>query len=225
MFERRKGKEEGGGTDIRNTLFGDMPLAAWPGREQSAPGEPWSWFVNARKYLEAGDQRRAIEELRQITQATGLESRHTLQAWHFLRQLGGAPPDVRAKDVYGVVVECTLEQGLDIVAAYADHTARYYNYSGAAVIWEAPDDSLDTMIDDLLGAGERIIHNIGPWEDARPAAPPIGQARVSMLTPSGLHFGQAPFGVLANDAMGGPILAAAMRLMKALVDKTRQASA
>jgi hypothetical protein len=127
-------------------------------------------------------------------------------------------------DVYGVVVEVSMKQGLDIVAAYADHSARYFNYSGAAVIWENPDDSLGEEIENLLNAGKNIIHNIGPWEGERPGVPPKGQARVSMLTPSGLHFGQAPIDALANDEMGGPIIMAATNLMQALIQKSEKAS-
>jgi hypothetical protein len=78
---------------------------------------------------------------------------------------------------------------------------------------------------DNPGPGERIIRRIGPWNEARPPAPPRGQARVSMLTPSGLHFGQAPFDALKRDEMGGPILAAATRLMQALIEKSSGAAA
>lgn len=137
-----------------------------------------------------------------------------------MRELGVHPPENKAKIIYGVVVEVTMKQGLDIVAAYADHSARYFNHSGAAVIWESPDNSLNEEIDNLLAAGKNIIQNIGPWEDERPGVPPKGQARVSMLTPSGLHFGQAPFNALANDAMGGPIIMAATNLMQSLIRKS-----
>ena len=34
---------------------------------------------------------------RQIAAMDGLESRHTLQAWHFLRQAGQPPPADRAR--------------------------------------------------------------------------------------------------------------------------------
>jgi hypothetical protein len=135
------------------------------------------------------------------------------------------PPDDKAKEVHGVIVEVAMKGGVDIVAAYADHTARYFNYSGAAVIWEHPDDSLKGEIETLLDAGKNIIQNIGPWEDERPGLPPPGQARISMLTPSGLHFGQAPFNALANDEMGGPIIKAATDLMQALIKKRGEVSA
>lgn len=151
-----------------------------------------------------------------------LESRHYLQAWHFLRELGEQPSAVEAKQLYGVVVEVGMDEGLDIVAAYADHTARYFNYSGAAIIWERPDDSLDADVDALLGAGRIVAAQIGPWEGARPDAPDNGQVRISMLVPSGLHFGEAPFEILSRDPMGGPVISAAMRLMQGLISKSDQ---
>lgn len=218
MFNWLEKKKGDGQSNIRDTLFGDMPLAEWARQNQPDPGEPWSWFIKARRYLEAGDKHLAIEELKKVIEMPGLEARHYLQAWHFLRQLGVTPPDDKAKDVYGVVVEYTLTQGGDIVAAYTDHTARYFNYSGIAIIWETSTDSLiNTLIDDLLQAGQSIIHHLGSWKDVRPSAPSRGNARVNMLTPSGLHFGQASLDVLAKDAIAGPIIAAATRLMQALI--------
>jgi hypothetical protein len=65
-----------------------------------------------------------------------LEPRHYLQAYSQLRQLGFDTPSERAKDVLGVVVEVGTDDGLDLVAAYADHHARYFNYRSAAVIWK-----------------------------------------------------------------------------------------
>jgi hypothetical protein len=211
--------------NIRETLFGDMPISAWIGLGQNHPGEPWSSFSRARDFLESGREQQAAEQLQGITQMDGVESRQVLQAWHFLRQLGVAPPQNGAKLVYGVVVEVGMEAGSDIVAAYADHSARYINYSGAAIIWEHPERSLDGMIDALLGAGASIIHRIGPWDGARPGAPASGEARISMLTPSGLHFGQAPYEALAADEMGSPILKAALDLMQALIERSKPASA
>ena len=216
-------KNKNNGFTIRDTLFGDLPIAAWTGGDSS--GEPWVRFQAVEKSLESGSTETAIQILREIADTPELESRHYLQAWHFLRSLGLDPPDEVAKKVYGVVVEVTLEQGLHIVAAYADHTARYFNYSGAGVIWDRSDDSLHEEIQNLLDAGNNIVHHIGPWEGERPAAPPQGQARVSMLTPSGLHFGQAPLTALVNDEMGGPIIKAALDLMQALIKKSGEKSA
>lgn len=208
---------------IRDTLFGDMPISAWKGNNSS--DEPWASFQEVEKYLQTDQTQLAIQLLIKIIETPNLESRHYIQAWHFLKSLGVYPPGDIAKEVYGVIVEVTMNQGVDIVAAYADHTARYFNYSGAAVIWENPDDSLKVEIDNLLNAGRIIILKIGPWEYDRPDVPPAGHARVSILTPSGLHFGQAPINALANDAMGGPIIKAATVLMQALITKSEESSA
>jgi hypothetical protein len=71
----------------------------------------------------------------------------------------------------GVVVEVSMSEGLDILAAYADHSARYFNYSSAAIIWEHPDTSLDGPIDQLFEAANRILAQVGVWERPRPPAP------------------------------------------------------
>ena len=223
MLNWKKKKSKNNSSTIRDTLFGDLPISAWNGNNSS--DEPWVSFQEVEKYLESDNTQMAIQILRKIIETPNLESRHYIQAWHFLRSLGVNPPADIAKEVYGVIVEVTIKQGVDIVAAYADHTARYFNYSGAAVIWEHPDDSLKGEIETLLDAGKNIIQNIGPWENERPGVPPKGQARISMLTPGGLHFGQAPFNALANDEMGGPIIKAATDLMQALIKKSGEVSA
>ena len=198
-----------------------MPFSGWPGASSTAQdAEPWLSFVQARSQLGAGHQEAAKQALRRVLAMPALESRHYLQAWHFLRGLGEQPPAGEAKRLYGVVVEVALESGLDIVAAYADGTARYFNYTGAGVVWERPDDSLERTIGALLDAGREVVEKIGPWEEARPSAPPAGQVRINLLAPGGLHFGQGGFDVLASDPMGGPVIAAATRLMQELIART-----
>jgi hypothetical protein len=120
----------------------------------------------------------------------GLESRQYLQAWHVLREQGVRPPAETAKHVYGAVVEVALPDGLDVLAAYADGSARYLNWSGAAIVWEAPDPRFQPHIEAVLRAGAAIAQRIGPWEDPRRGPPPTGHIRLNLLTPSGLHFGE-----------------------------------
>ena len=200
---------------IRDTLFGDMPLAEWAGN--ASAGAPWSEFAEGQRLGPTG----SVEVLRRIAATPGLESRHYLQAWNELRRLG-VQPEAEARQLLGVVVEVALEEGVDLLAAYADGTARYYNYSGAGVIWERPDASLDTDVQALLASTEPILRVIGPWEGPRPAEPPAGQVRLNMLAPGGLFFGQADFDTLARDPMAGPAIGAATRLMQALVQKSQR---
>ena len=220
LFKKKQPQPE-----IRDVLFGDLPITEWPSESASSDTEPWVSFAQARHHLNSGQKQEAVDLLQKILVMPGLESRHYLQAWHFLREFGIHPDVSVAKELLGVIVEVSLQDGLDIVAAYTDGTARYFNQSGAAVIWEAPDDSLHQQIKSVLEAGKVVVDQIGPWEESRPAAPPKGQARISMLTPSGLHFVQAPFDALATDQLGGAVIASATQLMQSLITKTEKEKA
>jgi hypothetical protein len=111
-----------------------------------------------------------------------------------------------------------MRRGLDLISAYSDHRARYFNYSGAGILWDHPDNSLDEPIDDLLKQGAGVVQIIAPWRHPRPPEPTKGNARINLLTPSGMHLGQGPVEALNNDPMGGAILASAFRLMQRLID-------
>ncbi len=200
--------------EIRETLFGDMPLSQWPG--DPIDDEPWASFVAARDALGAGDVAGASRLWQEVVSRPSLESRHYLQAWHFLRGVGVEPGEDVARQLFGVVVEVPMGGGLDLLAAYADHTARYFNHSGAAVVWDRPDSRLDELVNALLAAGQAVVDQIGPWQGERPGAPQPGRLRLNFLTPQGLHLGEASFQVLASDAMAGPVVAAALALLDAL---------
>jgi hypothetical protein len=209
--------------EIRNTLFGDVPLKdVVRAHPKMTLAEPWAAFQRARDLRDAGDVEGAKRELRPVVKTPDLETRIFLQAWHSLRELGEKPPQNGATEVLGVVVEVGMPKGLDIVAAYRDHRARYFNYSGAGVLWERRDDSLDGLIEELLQAGSVVAKAIPPWTQARPPEPKKGNVRINLLTPSGIHLGQGPTEALNQDAMGGPILSAAYGLMKRLVELKRE---
>jgi hypothetical protein len=204
---------------IRNTLFGDLPLSDWPPDDRAAAGgaEPWASFVRAREFVEDDKPYDAIAQWKRVVAMPDLESRHYAQAWHFLRVYGVDPPRDRAKTLLGVVIELPMSGGLDLLAAYLEHAARYYNFSGSAVIWEHPNDSLDPLIDELLRAGQDVINAIGPWNKPRPPAPAPGRLRISFLAPSGLHFGEGPAGEFPADPLAKPVFDAGTKLMQALL--------
>jgi hypothetical protein len=208
---------------IRDTLFGDGPLDQWP--PMSVPvstAEPWRSFVLAREAIGQDHKDEAIAHWQRVVEMPGLESRHYAQAWYFLRIAGVQPPTEKAKQLLGVVIEVPMNGGLDLLAAYPERTARYYNYSGAGVVWEHPDDSMDDLIDALLREGQRVVDQIGPWEKSRPPAPPAGQMRLNFLTPSGLHFGQGSMDVLSQDPMAKPVIDAGVKLMQALITRDQK---
>lgn len=198
-------------------LYGDLPWESWP---QEAGGEPAAELFEAARAAAASGRASAAEEaLRLILAQPDLETRLYLQANHFLRDLGVPPDPAGVLPVLSVVVEVGVADGREVVAAYEDGTARYLNSGGGGVFWDRTDDSLSEAIAALLAAGVAVVAHIGPWDGVRPGAPPEGYARVSMLTPRGLHFGEGPFQLLAGDPMAGPIVAAALHLMEALVAK------
>lgn len=202
--------------DLRELLFGDVPLHRWAG---TGDAPPWSLFRAAATHLAADDATAARAALADVLAQPGLESRHYLQAWDALRTLGLTPPADQAKHVYGVVLDVPVTGGLDTLAAYEDHTCRYLNHSGSAIIWEQPDPIIDPLIERLLAAGRDLVHLIGPWDGSRPPLP-TGQARLSLLCPSGLHFGQAPLNVLQSDERAQAAFATGAQLLAALVSHT-----
>jgi hypothetical protein len=165
---RRKGSALNAG--MRGGLFADESLEDVASRATSTSDDIWSHFAAAQQALREGDKIGAIQAIRRVEEMEGQEARLHLQAWHCLRMLGEPPPESIAREVKGVVVEVGLGGGVDLVAAYADHTARYWNFrAGTGIIWDAPEDTeMASLIDALLQAGEAIVENTGPLDGARP---------------------------------------------------------
>lgn len=208
---------------IRDTLFGDDPINEWPpDAGKVGEVEPWKSFVDARTRLQSGDVPGATAAWQRVVAMSNLESRHYLQAWHSLRAHGIQPPPDKVKQLLGVVVEVGLDNGLDLLAAYPERNTRYYNYSGAGVVWEHPDNSLDGYIDALLAAAQQVLNKIGPWDKPRPGPPEKGSVRLNLLSPAGLHFGQGGLNVLFNDPMAKPTLDAATVLMTQLIEASKR---
>ncbi len=208
---------------IRDLLFGDLSLGqiALLAGNAATGRSPWVHFAIAQQRQQQGDTFGAIVELEKVLDMERLESRVYLQVWHCLRQLGSFPPADAANEIKGVVFEVALQEGLDIVAAYADHTARYFNYSGATVVWDIADPEMDKLIDKLLSLGQEIIPHIDLWDEPRPPAPPAGSVRISLLTHGGMYLGEAPFEVIAQDALVSQTLHGAIDLMKALIERQK----
>jgi hypothetical protein len=199
---------------MRDTLWGDMSMDKWPPPNTDIRFEPWNRFAQARDLLHQGKNDEAIRVLLAITDLPGLESRHYLQAWYFLRQLKVPVPAGRHDQLYAVVVEASMPKGLDLLVVYQDFHARFYSYAGGGTIWERPDTRLDVPIQTLLNAAQEIAKAIGTAEKPRPPVPPQGQMRFSMLTPGGMAFGQGPEQALLQDITGRVIVMAAANLLQ-----------
>lgn len=198
------------------TLYGDLPLDAWPTGDDLTD-EPWGSFVRARRHLDDGDQDLAVRAWVGVTMGTHLEARHRLQAWHFLRSIGVHPDATIAAEVWGVVAEVAVDDGHDLLAAYDVGGVRYLNHAGGVTIVEDLSADAGVALARWLAAAQQLAGHIGVWtEPSRPALA-VGDSRMTMLTPGGLRFGQGPDDVLRADAMAGPLFSAATALLIAVL--------
>ena len=207
--------------DLRETLYTRASLDPFLARlkEDSKSRFPWSNFFEANEAIRAGDNARAIPLLKQIVEKQGLNTRIYLQAWHTLRSLDEWPSESQRGYLQGVVVENHMDHGLDIVAAYRDYTARYWNYSGTGVVWEARDREIDQLIVDLLAVGDAIMKQIGLGQHETPPVPEKGYLRIYLMAYDGSCFGHGLFEQLSRDKMGNAAIGAAINLMNGLTKK------
>lgn len=224
MFNLFKKKEEKKETakktgnpypELRILYMGNVNLNEWP--KEDLEGHPWSLFVEARKSLKAKNNAEAEKIYRQITETPGLEPRHYLQAWFFLRYyLKVQPPAEVAKTVYGVMVEVFTQTGIMSVVAYPDHSARSLHSSGGGVIWEKPNDSLNEKIDAMIHAGENAVNSIPlVVVDILPKPPQqADHILISIATPNGIYHGLGTGDFISRDPNAGPILGAATNLLQ-----------
>jgi len=145
------------------------------------------------------------------------ESRVRLLAWHWLRTSG---QPIASREVLGIVVEVPLEEGLDALAAYADGSVRYINHTGSVAVFEGSPA-------EVAEQGKRLVHAAIPLavRDAakgRVAPPTLGNVRFSLLTADGLHVREGTFSEIARDALSGPVLQEAQRLLDTIVRQGKQ---
>jgi hypothetical protein len=149
------------------------------------------------------------------------ESRLRILAWRRLAAAGGPMPPPASGAVppepplLGVVVEVGLDAGLDALAAYDDGRVRYLNHAAGPAVFEG-DPTLDGPTRALLDTAQPIAAAIGPWKEPRRPPPGPGLLRLTFLVGGELRFGEGPIDVLARDPMGGPVFAAAGRLLEAV---------
>jgi hypothetical protein len=158
---------------MRDLLFADQLVtqlpalppvdnADWPGR-----------LALAAESIRKSQPAAAIEALRAVMADETAASRAVLWAATTLRMLGQSP--ARADDVLGAVLEVPVGNSTDVLAAYADGTARYVNHAGPMIIWEVPDPTVHNLIRDLLAIASPAVKHTVP-------AQRIGEAPSVRLT-------------------------------------------
>jgi hypothetical protein len=145
---------------------------------------PWVMLVAA--HLQA--QKDNIDEARRLLRAVTLIAEDTilqLWGWHNLRRFGKEPSAAMAQQVLGVVIEVPYENSSDVLASYADGTARYLNHQGGLIVW----DTVDEKITPLIYEGIRMARPMGSLEQFHSDEPVLeGEVRLSVLTPAGVFI-------------------------------------
>ena len=191
---------------------GQLPEAEeWLANEISR--YPWVLMAAAHVKLRMEELAEAGRLLRAVTLISS-EARMRLWAWHNLRMLGKYPSPDLSRQVLGVIIEVPFEERMDVLAAYADGTARYLNHQGGTIIW----DRLDELITPLVMTVIREAMPIGaPQEDRLDDPVPPNQVRLSVLTPGGIHVWQGEPG---DNQTLTKVFASMADLLRALVQVT-----
>jgi hypothetical protein len=186
-----KSDKLGSETDpIRQLLFASQSL-----REQvshmrlEGRSGPALSIVDAQRLVEEGEANAAAARLRSVLDSPALETRIQLWVWAALRELGEKPEGRSAFEVLGAVLEMPSGGAYDTLAGYVDGSARYLNFSGKAIFWDAPDPAVKRLCQALVDS------TIPASRKAKPRTSlslPKRGIQVTMLTRSGPFLITAP---------------------------------
>jgi hypothetical protein len=157
-------------------------------------------------------------DLQKLIDDGNADPRVQVLAYNRQRALGHMP---NKKELLAVIVEVGMDEGLDVLASFANHTARYINHTGKILIWETDTDvQVKRITKELFAQSLQIVESIGPWDQPRRPQPKTDTARISFLVSDGLYFGEGPTNVLFKDQMAAPALQTATRLMQYITSKS-----
>ena len=185
---------------------------------------PWVLMAAAHVKLKMEEAAEAGRLLRAVTLISN-EARLRLWAWHNLRQLGKYPSPDLSRQVLGVVIEVPYgdEAGRtgaganirhDVLAAYADGTARYINHQGGMIVWDRTDEPITPLVMNVIRESAPIG---APQEDRNDDPVPPEEVRLSVMTPGGIHVWQGP---AADNPALSKVFAGMADLLRALVQLT-----
>jgi len=172
-------------------------------------------LADALRLVEEGNTKEAVAKLRSILDSPALETRSQLRVWAALRELGEKPEGRSAFEVLGAVLEMPSGGAYDTLAGYVDGSARYLNFSGKAIFWDAADPKVERLCQALVDS------TIPASSKAKPRTSlslPRRGIQVTMLTRSG------PF-LITNPpkdvvSAGGALM---MELIRRAEEKTAEA--
>ena len=195
---------------IRQGLFACQPMNVVLQRLKldGSPG-PFQTFADAAALANSGKKEQAKSRLHSILGLPNLETRIQLWVWSALRELGERPDQKSGTEVLGVVVEMPMRGAYDTLAAYQDGSARYLNYSGAAIFWDQHDVAIKSLCQRLIDSTIPESPRALPRQDAML---PRSGGQVTLLTRSGMH-------VIPNPPQS--VVAAGSALMLELIQRAK----
>jgi hypothetical protein len=179
-----KSDKLGSETDpIRQLLFASQSLREQVShmRPEGRSGPALS-IADAQQLVEEGKTKEAVARLKSVLDSPVLETRIQLWVWTALRELDEKPAGKSAFEVLGAVLEMPSGGAYDTLAAYVDGSARYLNFSGKTIFWDAPDPVIKRLCQALVDS------TIPPSGRAKPRTSlslPKRGIQVTMLTRSG----------------------------------------
>jgi len=206
---KRKGKSDTAALDedLYNSLFADDPDDFIDMKDHKAI----SWIYE--------DRTPTINELDSIANDDSIESRIRFLALYTALQFG---LKISKKIYFGTIMEVPVEGGYDVLSYYSDLTARYYNFSGRAIIYEGGKTIVDNCIQKANSVAIQVCNVLEPWEKERLPRPKGGVIRISFLVSDGLYFGNSSIKTIGNDQMASAIFGNGANIMKALLNETDQ---
>lgn len=168
---------------IRQLLFASQSL-----REQvshmrlDGRSGPLQSIAEAQRLVEEGNARQAVARLRSVLDSPMLETRIQLWVWAALRELGERPEGRSAFEVLGAILEMPSGGAYDTLAGYVDGSARYLNFSGRAIFWDAPNPSVKRLCQALV---DSTIPASGRAKPRSSLSLPRRGIQITMLTRSG----------------------------------------
>jgi hypothetical protein len=198
------------GDPIRQGLFACQPLSVLVQRLKldGSPG-PLQTIAEAAELAKAGKKEEAKSRLHSILALPNLETRILLWVWSALRELGESPDPKSGKEILGVVVEVPMQGAYDTLAAYQDGSARYLNFSGAAIFWDVRDAKIDSLCQRLIDSAIPDSPRSIPRHD--PMLPKSG-TQLTLLTRSGMYVVSEP---------SQSVMTAGSALMLELMDRAK----
>jgi hypothetical protein len=153
----------------------------------------------------------------ELAEDTTQEGRIRALAYNLLKKNGLKTPE---RKLLGVIIEVSLENGLDVLAAFSDGGVRYINQTGKMAIVEGGIPEIDQKVKKLFELSQKTISIIGPWDKQRLPPPEKGIVRLTFIVSDGLYFGQGPMDQMLRDPLSASILVSATTIMQNVTSVT-----